>query len=66
MAHRDSHWTVATRITDAMAKGDSRKFVAVNSGNERPAGVMPATVEMAGVVALNDSLNDGLKRNALF
>jgi hypothetical protein len=49
-----------------MAKGDWRSSSPVNSGNERPAGVMPATVEMADVVALNDSLNDGLKRNALF
>jgi hypothetical protein len=45
MVHRDSHWTVATGITDAMAKGDSRSSSPVNSGNERPAGVMPATVE---------------------
>ena len=47
------------------------KFVAENSGNERPAAMMAATVEIAmaqnrdvtikaaGVVALNDSLNDG-------
>ena len=71
MAHRDSHWTVATSITDAMAKADSRSSSPVNSGNERPAAVMAATVEIcdgaeqgrddqaAGVVALDNSLNDG-------